>query len=181
MIGKSFDDLTGPAGELNHDVKQVFALELVESSGEGIPYVVKEETGSSWLALALGLVSLCSCCGGCVLENIRARLCKRRQVTRSSQTEHVDHDSVKEGATTQVPRGRSMRPASGSDGRGGTQHLADHVLADRFARAEEMAHNFLKEDLQTLAKKHQIAYSGSKLEIALRLQGLSGMTRVRRF
>ena len=71
-----------------------------------------------------------------------------------------------------LPGGRSMRPASGSDDRG----RADAV-AGRFATAETMAHHFLKDDLRALAREHGIAVSGSKLEIAMRLQGLSGKQR----
>ena len=161
------------------DMKQVFALELMESCRDGIPYIVKEETGSSWLALAFVAVSLCSCCAGAALENVRARICKRRQTARSNLTEDVDDsndDPVDEGTATQVPRGRSMRPASGSDGRGVAPHAADKYIADKFAGAETMAHNFKKDELQALARERGVAVNGTKLEIAMRLQGLSATT-----
>ena len=130
----------------------------------------------SLLAPAFGLASLCSCCAGIAVSRMTTDCCKKRKATTSmsTQTEPEKIEPAVEFRNAKpLPGGRLMRPASGSDDRGRAT-----AVAGRFANAETMARHYLRDDLRALAREHGIAVSGSKLEIAMRLQGLSGKQRI---
>ena len=111
MLGKLVKDLTGPAREMDYDDKEVCAMELVESCREGIPYVKQEDTGMSLLALAFGLVSLCSCCAGIAASRMTTDCCKKRKTTTSTSTQTEPEKiepAVEFRNAKPLPGGRSM-------------------------------------------------------------------------